>query len=407
MISKFFRGIWRVVSGLIRVVQVLIFIGVIFIFVMIFRDKSDGAFSVPASAALLLAPSGVLVEQLEGEPLDMALLNMQGGGEGQTVVRDVVESLRVAAEDDRIKVVVLLPQMLQAGSLTKLQAVGKALDEFRESGKPVIAMADNYNQTQYYLASRADEVYMHDFGLIVIEGFGYFKTYFADAIENLKVDVNVFRVGEFKSFVEPYLRNDMSDEDKKSAERWLNGLWRAFQADVTSARELESDALENYVTGLAPLLESHDGNAAEAALASGFIDGLMSHQEFRDYIIEMVGVDDEHSDDFESIDFRTYLSAVRLTNSEQSQKTSNVGVVIATGPIVDGEAAPGSIGSTTLSRLIRQAANDDDVDAVVLRVDSPGGSMFASEVIHDQLEVLKETGKPLVVSMGSVAASGG
>jgi protease-4 len=408
MIRKFFNYIWRFFLGLMKALQVLIFFGFIILIVLIFRDKSDGGFSVPDSAALVIAPSGTLVEQVQGEPLDLALANLQGGrGPGQTVVSDIVASLEVAATDDRIKVVVLLPQLLQAGGLSKLQAVGAALDEFRSvSGKPVIAMADNYDQTQYYLASRADEIYMHDFGLIGVEGFGYFKTYFADAIDMLKVDVNVFRVGEFKSFVEPYLRNDMSDEDKVAAERWLNGLWSAFQADVTTARELEPDALMNYVDGLAELLRAHDGDAGQAALAAGFIDGLMSHQEFRDYIIEQVGASPDKPDEFSNIDFRTYLSATRLAGGDQTRE-KNVGILVASGNIVDGEAAPGSIGSASLTRLIRQAANDESIDALVLRVDSPGGSMFASEVVYDQLQELKALGKPLVVSMSSVAASGG
>ena len=406
MVSSFFKKIWRIFSGLMRVLQVLIFFAFIFIFVMIFRDRSDGTFGVPESAALVLAPTGMLVEQVEGEPLEMALLQMQGAMEPQTVVRDVVESLRLAADDDRIKLVVLLPQFLQGGGLSKQQAIARALVEFRESGKPVIAMADNYSQPQYYLASHADEIYMHDFGLVLIEGFGYFKTYFAEAIEKLRVDVNVFRVGEFKSFVEPYLRNDMSEEDKAASERWLNALWDIYQRDVTSARDMPENALERYITGLAGLLENADGDAAKVALNTGLVDGLMSRQEFRDYIIEKVGRDDEYSDDFQSIDYRTYLSATAMIGAP-TETGSNVGIIVASGNIVDGEASPGAIGSTTLSRLIRQAGRDESVAAVVLLVDSPGGSMFASEVVLDQLEELQKQGKPLVASMGSIAASGG
>jgi len=407
MINKIFKKIWQFFSGLMRALQVLIFFGFILIFVMIFRDKSDGGFSIPDSAALIISPSGMLVEQVAGEPLELALLRIQNAGQAQTVVRDVVDSLRIAAEDDRIKLVVLLPQLLQGGGLSKQQAIGDALDEFRATGKPVIAMAVNYDQVQYYLASRADEIYMHDFGLVVIEGYGYFKTYFAEAIEKLKVDVNVFRVGEFKSFVEPYLRNDMSDEDKVAAERWLNSLWAAYQRDVTEARDLDKDALENYVDELVSLLEAANGDAAQAALDAGLIDGLKSHQEFRNYIIGKVGADDEQPDDFKAVDYRAYLAASNGAEANAVQEANNIGVIVAAGNIVDGEAAPGTIGSATLSRLIRQAANDDSVTAVVLQVDSPGGSMFASEVVLDQLQELKAKGKPIVVSMSSLAASGG
>ncbi len=407
MISKFFKTIWRIFNGLMRALQVFIFFAFIAIIVIIVSDRSAGTFSVPDSAALVIAPSGTLVEQVQGDPLDLALARMQGAAASQTVVHEILASLEAAADDDRIKAVVLLPDLLNAGGLSKQQAIGDALDQFRQSGKPVIAMADSYNQAQYYLASRADEIYMHDFGLVLIDGFGYFKTYFADAIDKLKVDVNVFRVGEYKSFVEPYLRDDMSQEDKDASERWLNALWAAYQRDVTAARGLEKDALDDYVNGLVGRLERAKGDAAQAAMEAGLIDGLKSHQQFRDYMIEKVGADEEKPDTFTSIGYRAYLSANSLVSAADAGAARKVGVIVASGTIVDGEAAAGSVGSTTLSRLIRQAANDDSIAAVVLQVDSPGGSMFASEVVLDHLEELKAEGKPLVASMSSVAASGG
>jgi protease-4 len=356
---------------------------------------------------MVLAPSGFLVEQAEGEPLDRALLAMDDG-ETQTIVREVVESLELAAEDERIWSVVLLPGYLQGGGLSKQQEIAVALDNFRLSGKPVIAMADSYDQSQYFLAAHADEIYMHDFGFVLIEGFGYFKTYFADALENLKVDVNVFRVGEYKSFVEPYLRNDMSAEDKEASERWLQGLWSVWERDVAEARGLEPEALDRYVNNVVTVLKESGGDAGQAAVAAGLVDGLMSHQEFRKYMIEYVGASAEEPDTFEQIDYRNYLTAIELENGiDDSESVSNVAVIVASGEIIDGEASPGTIGSATLARLIRQVTNDESIAAVVLRVDSPGGSMFASEVVLDQLQELQASGRPLVASMGSVAASGG
>jgi len=405
-ISRAFGFIWRFLSGLVKSVQVLLFLLVIVIVFSALSNLSGGGIKVPESTALLIAPSGFLVEQPEGEPLDQALLEMQDGA-SQTVVREVVKSLEIAATDDRIKAVVLLTDYLEGGGLSKQQAIGAALAEFRASGKPVIAMADSYDQNQYYLAAQADEIYMHDFGLVLIEGFGYFKAYFADAIEKLKVDVNVFRVGEFKSFVEPYLRNDMSEEDKEASRRWLESLWEIYQQDVIAAREMDPDAFDRYINNLADVLREANGDAAKAALDVGLIDGLMTHQQFRNYMIDMVGVSSEKPDTFEHIDYRNYLIATDTPDADADEPEQNIAVIIASGNIVDGEAAPGSVGSATLSNLIRQAANDESVAAVVLQVDSPGGSMFASEVIFDQLEVLKGMGKPLVASMGSVAASGG
>jgi protease-4 len=405
-IVRAFGFIWRLIERIVKSIQVLIFLFVILMLVSIFSSMSGKGTAVPESAALIVAPVGFLVEQAEGEPLDRALMEMQDG-QTQTVVREVVASLDHAADDDRIKVAVLLTDYLQGGGLSKYQDIAVALDNFRASGKQVIAMGDSYNQSQYFLAAHADEIYMHDFGFVLIEGFSYFKAYFADAIEKLQVDVNVFRVGEFKSFVEPYLRNDMSAEDKLASERWLQGLWSVWKRDVAAARGLEPSSLDAYINNMVGLLEDANGDAGIAALDAGLVDGLMSHQAFRNYMIEKVGVSAEEQDTFEQINHLTYLYATKGEADPEPTTESKVAVIIASGEIVDGEASPGTIGSATLARLIRQATNDESVAAVVLRVDSPGGSMFASEVVLDQLEALKASGRPLVASMSSTAASGG
>jgi len=405
LIGRFFGYIWRVVERLIKFVQVLMFLLVLVIILSAVNNLRGGGIQIPASAALVIAPGGELVEQMEGEALDRALLEMEDGP-SQTLVRDVIDSLHYAANDDRIKAVVLLPDMLAGGGLSKQQTIAAAIAEFKESGKRVIAMGDNYDQAQYYFASSADEIFMHDFGLVFIEGFGYFNAYFADAIDKLKVDVNVFRVGQYKSFVEPFLRNDMSAEDKVAAKRWLDGLWQIFRNDVISARKLEAAAFDAYVNDPNTALRAANGDAAKAALDAGLIDGLKSHQEFRDYMIDIVGVSDDRPDSFANIDHLAYVTAMRNASLVAEPKPA-VAVIVASGNIVDGEAEAGTIGSTTLTELIRQAANDENVEAIVLRVDSGGGSMFASEVIFDQLQVVRQQGKPVVASMGSLAASGG
>ena len=405
-IVRLFGFVWRLIERLVKGIQVLIFLIVVLLVVSIFSGMSGRGVSVPESAAMIVAPLGVLVEQQEGEPLDRALLQMQDG-ETQTVVRKIVESLERAAGDDRIKTVVLLTDYFQGGGLSKQQEVAAALDTYRMSGKRIIAMGDSYDQSQYFLAAHADEIYMHDLGFVLIEGFGYFKGYFANAIEKLQIDVNVFRVGDYKSFVEPYLRNDMSDEDKEASERWLQGLWLAWKQDVIEARGMEPQVLDRYIDNTVAVLEEAGGDAGRAALDSGLVDRLMSHQQFRDYMIEQVGVNSEEPDTFEQIDYRTYLMATEAEMAPAGPKEANVAVIVASGEIIDGEASPGTIGSETLARLIRQATNDESIAAAVLRVDSPGGSMFASEVVLDQLQALKATGRPLVVSMSSVAASGG
>ncbi len=404
--ARFFGYIWRFLEGLIKAVRVIFFLFIVAFIVAIFSGMSGVAISVPEKAALIIAPDGMLVEQAEGESLGQALLQARQAPT-YTVVKDVVESLRRAADDDRIQAVVLAPDYLSGGGLSKLRTIGDAIDEFRASGKPVIAMADNYDQTQYYFASHADEIYMHDFGFVLIEGFGYFKTYFADAIEKLNVDVNVFRVGEFKSFVEPYERNSMSEEDRKSARGWLEQLWNTYLQDVSAARNLSRTDFSTYVNNASDVLAAGNGNAAQVAIDAGLVDGLKSHQEFREYMQAIVGVDADSADTYAHIDHRSYLAATDFDNRATTKGQANIAVIVASGEIVDGEASPGTVGSLSLSRLIRQATLDENVAAVVLRVDSPGGSMFASEVVLDQLQALQAAGKPLIASMGSVAASGG
>ena len=403
-ISAVFGSVWRALGKLVRVVKALI----ILIFVLfLVTSLFGGRIQVPESAALIVDPAGMLVDQLEGDPFGRALAELQDSPTDQTRVKDVVDSLRAAEDDERIQAVVLRLGALQGGGLSKLQAVGTAIDKIRAAGKTVIAMGDGYTQAQYYLASRADEIYMHDFGFVLMEGFGHYKAYLRSALEKLQIDVNVFRVGEYKSFVEPYLRDDMSEEDKTASRRWLTALWSAYQADVVGARGLQPGALDTYANSTVELVEATEGNTAQAALNAGLVDELLGHQEFRARMIEQVGESDDADGTYARIGFRSYLGAVGRIADEPAVNNDNVAVLMATGTIVDGNASPGMIGGQTLAGLVRRATEDDSIAAVVLRVDSPGGSMFASEVIYDELEVLKAAGKPFVVSMSSVAASGG
>ncbi len=403
---RFFGYLWRFIERLVKAVQVIFFVFIVVFVVAAVSGLSGVAISVPDKAALIIDPDGMLVEQAAGETLDQALLGM-GSGTGQTVVRDVTDALRRAKDDERIQAVVLLPDYLSGGGLSKQQVIAAAIADFRESGKPVIAMGDSFNQAQYYMASQADEIYMHDFGFVLIEGFGYYKTYFADAIDKLNVDVNVFRVGEYKAFVEPYLRNDMSDEDKSNARRWLEKLWEAYRRDVTEARGLSADAFDRYVNDATAVLEAAGGDAGKAAMEAGLVDGLKSHHEFRQHMIGIVGEDAERDDTYAHINYRTYLAATDFEAREQASADKSIGVIVAAGEIVDGEAPAGTIGGLSLARLIREATLDESIRAVVLQIDSPGGSMFASEVVTDELEALQASGKPLIASMSSLAASGG
>jgi protease-4 len=400
---KIIRFILKFFNNLRRFLHLLL---LLFIFSFLLLGLADQEVQIPDSAALLLAPSGVLVEQLMGRPVDRAIAEVRGDGIQQTLVKDVTDSLEAAIDDERIKAVVLVLDDLRGGGLSKLQTIAAAIDKVRASGKQVIAIGDNFSQTQYFLAAHADEIYMHEFGSLVIEGFGYYRMYLKDVIDKLKVDLNVFRVGKYKSFVEPYLRNDMSAEDKASSERWLGSLWSVYKRDIQEARGLSANSLDMYANDFVELLRAAGGDTAKVALDAGLVDHVGGRQDVRDKLIEIAGESDDHVGTFNSIHFQTYLQAVRSLQPPQ-QKASNVGVLVASGEIVDGEAGFGMIGGDTFANLVSQAANDESIKALVLRVDSPGGSMFASQVVFEQLQQLKMKGKPLIVSMSSVAASGG
>ena len=402
-IIGFFGFLWRGLNALRRVLHLIL---LLVIFSIVLVATVGEPVRIPASAALLVDPIGPLVEQLEGDPVERALGGVQGEGVRQTLLKDVVDSLEAAATDDRIKAVVLRLEQLEGGGLTKLQDIARALEKIRAAGKKVIALGDSYDQAQYYLAAHADEVYLNDLGVVYIDGYGYYRTFFKSALDKLKVDLNVFRVGEYKSFVEPYLRDSMSDEDKASSGKWLRSLWNVYQRDVVAARKLQPGSLDAYANNFVEHLQAAHGSAAQAAADQKLVDGLMSRQQFRDYMVGLVGESKDEKADFSSIDFRAYLNATRR-GKVSGVRSENVGVIVASGVITDGEAPPGAVGGDSLAALVREAAVDDSIKAVVLRVDSPGGSMFASEVVFDELQALKADGKPLIVSMGSVAASGG
>lgn len=403
-LGNLLRAIWFGLNTLRRILHLILLLA---IFAVLLAGAVGQPRAVPSTAALVINPTGILVEQLEGSPLDRAIADLNNQAPPQTLVRDVTDSLDRAATDDRIKVVVLDLDGLQGGGLAKLQTIGEKIQKVRDSGKKVIATGSGFTRDQYYLASRADEVVMHELGLVYLEGYEYYRTFFRSALEKLQVDLNVFRVGEFKSFVEPYIRDDMSAEDREASQVWLAGLWSAWERDVAAARKLKPGALQSYADDLAGRLEAEKGNAARAAVSAGLVDRLMSRPQVNEYLMELVGESQTDEGTYSAIDFRAYAMATGIEQRLQDGKERNVAVIMASGQIVDGEAAPGVVGGDTLAEEIRSARLDDAVDAVVIRIDSPGGSMFASEVIFDEIEALKASGKPVVASMSSVAASGG
>jgi protease-4 len=297
-----------------------------------------------------------------------------------------------------------LDNLVYAG-ISRTQEIVRALETFRASGKPVIAVGDYYTQDQYLLASHADEVIVHPLGGVALEGFSSYRNYFRSALEKLSINVHIFRAGEHKSAIEPLVRDDMSPEEKAVTARWLDDLWAQYAAMVEAERDLPPGAVTAYANEFPERLRQHGGDAATAALEAGLVDRLMQRAEANDYLIEVVGAEDEDGL-YEAVVFERY-AARKQPSRDDAADSGRVAVVTAAGNILPGDQPPGVIGGDSTARLIRGAAEDEDTDAIVLRINSGGGSMFASEVIRQQVLFAQSREIPVVVSMGSVAASGG
>ncbi|HSN71399.1 MAG TPA: signal peptide peptidase SppA [Steroidobacteraceae bacterium] len=402
-IGRFFRGLWRGLDGLRKVLHLLL---LLMIFLLVIAALSPRIPIVPARAALVIAPQGVLVEQLAGDPFERALAEFFGEETTETLVRDLVDAIDAAVDDARIEALVIEPSGLLGGGMAKLEEVADAVRRFRETGRPVIATADYYDQAQYYLAAQADEIYLDPQGLLFVDGFGYYRTYLQQALEKLAVDVHIFRAGRYKSYTEMFSRSDMSEAEREETSTWLAALWRYYQSRVEEARGLPEGALTSYVSGLVPGMRRNGGDLAAVALEHGLVTELKSRAEVEQRLAALTGENGEDAP-YVGISHGDYLAAVRSQESLRVGERDRIGVVVASGMIVDGDHPPGTIGGDSLAQLLRDVRSDDSIDAVVLRIDSPGGSVLASEIIRREVAALRAAGKPVVASMSSTAASGG
>ncbi|MEN0044879.1 MAG: signal peptide peptidase SppA [Pseudomonadota bacterium] len=394
--------LWTGVNGLRKLLHLVL---LLMIFSVVISVMGSDVPTVPKKTALVVAPSGALTEQLAGTPLDRAIGEVTGDTVPQILVRDLVEAIDLAAEDDAVKIMYLRTDGV-AGDMTKLRKVAAAIRRFRDSGKRVIAFGAYYSQGGYYLAAQADEVLLEPNGAVIIEGYGAYRNYYAEAIEKLSISWNVFKVGTHKSFVEPYTRNDMSDEDKGQRLALMDALWTNYKNEVEAARGLEAGTIQRLADDVDIELEKVNGNLAAFALENGLVDGLATATDVRERFIEVVGEDEDDATTFAQFGFSRYLEAKRALSSDV-EKDDVIAVVVASGGIVDGNAPPGQIGGDSTARLLRKARSDENVKAVVLRVDSGGGSAFASDVILQEIKNIQAAGKPVIASMGYVAASGG
>ncbi|MDZ7686502.1 MAG: signal peptide peptidase SppA [Gammaproteobacteria bacterium] len=322
----------------------------------------------------------------------------------------MLEAIEEGQEDDRIKAIVLRLDSLVGTSMSMLEEIGAALDEFRDSGKPVYAYGRGYTQAQYYIAAHADEILLDSssfptLGGVFMTGFGAYPTYFSSALEKLNVNIHLFKVGSYKSAAEPYTRNSMSEEAKASTGQWLGELWSAYSQDVISNREITEQAFTAYTNRYDELLANADGDSVQLAVDQGLVDRLVTHDEFESELADQVGKNG--NGEFARIGFRDYLKVIRPPIPVPTPGADQIAVITVKGTILDGEQPAGTIGGETVSKLVEKARKNDAVKAVVLRIDSPGGSANASERIRAQLAMTQRAGKPVVVSMSGVAASGG
>ncbi|WP_227593062.1 signal peptide peptidase SppA [Kangiella spongicola] len=407
MIGRFFYRIWKTVD-----VAGRLLIGLIAITILVFMVR--GCVSGPDlpkvsdGSALILNPAGTLVEQTTYmDPIEEVIADAQGTKSPETSMYDLLDAIEYAKNDDSISVLVLQTNNLTGayGGISKFQDLREAIEDFKTTGKKVIAIGDWYSQGQYYLASSADEIYMNPQGSMMFEGMARTGTYFKSALDKLGVNVHVFRVGTFKSAVEPFIRDDMSEAAKEANIEWLGDLWQSMKQDIAASRDMTTADMDNFIENYLEILKANDGNGAKAAVESGFIDKLISRAEFRDLMINQVGLNDKQ-DSYKAIGFKDYLKARRPLIDMPSSK-DKVAVIIAKGEIVDGSRKEGTIGGDSTARLIRKARLDNSVKAIVMRVDSPGGSAFASEVIRSELVQAQKEGKIVVTSMAGMAASGG
>jgi protease IV len=403
LLRRFFGGLWAAITWVRVALANLLFLLIIALVYLAFVN--EGPEPLPERAALLLNPMGTIVDQKAYiEPLQ-ALLAEPNPTDNEVLLRDILDAVRYAADDPAITALVMELDYLMYAGVSKSQEIAEAVSVFKASGKPVIALGDYFTQDQYLLASQADTVIMHPFGGVAIEGFASYRNYFREALANALVTMHVFKAGEHKSMAEPFLLDGMSDGEKAITGRWLDIMWGQYTAIVEQRRELPAGSLDDYANNYAVRLQAARGDTAALALEADLVDQLAQRSEANAQVADMVGAINEDGL-YEAVEFQQYVARNRALSLPMAGQ-KRVAVVTASGDIMPGEQPPGTVGGDTLAELITTTAMAADVGAIVLRVDSGGGSVFASEIIRQAVLDAKAQGLPVVVSMGSVAASGG
>jgi protease-4 len=394
------RGLWNALNFTRLLVFNLIFVALLIGFLV----AMFGARPVlQPRTTLVLDPKGAIVEQYTIDPAQRALGNLAGEPPKEVQLRDLLRVVDAAAKDPRIERIALIPDEIGSAGLATLHEIGNALDRFRASGKEIVAVAGGLGQGQYLLAAHANRILLDPDGAVVLEGLASYRSYFREALDKLGVDVHLIKVGQYKSAAEPYVLNQASDAAKEADRYWMGGLWQDYLAEIASLRKIDAASIGEDIAHYDERVASQGGDLAKVALAQKLVDTLATRSDARKLLREKGVAEGDES--FRQVDYKAYLAM--LTPEVRAPLGAEVAVVIAQGEIVPGDQPPGMVGGRSAAQLIRAARVDDRVKALVLRVDSPGGDAYSSELIRREIAETRAAGKPVVVSMGDVAASGG
>ena len=408
-IARIAIGLWDTVNFTRRLVFNLLFLAVLVIALAV---MFGGGKLAPLSerSTLVVAPEGRLVEQYSCDPLSRSFARATNSNDCREVrLRDMLRALDSARTDKRIERVALHLDELEPSGFASLREVAAAIAKVKAAGKQVVAFGDNYSQAQYLLAAQANEIYLDPMsqGGVMLEGLASYRQYYREALQDkLGVDMHLFKVGEYKSAAEPYILDAASPESKEADLFWMNDIWQRMLADAGKARGIAPATLAAQADSLAEQVKAVNGDLAQLALNQKLVDGLKTREQVEDLLVERGVADDGAVGGFRHVAMDTYLQHLDGA-MPQADMRPQVAVVVAEGGIAGGELPPGQVGGESTAALLRDVRDDDSVKAVVLRVNSPGGEVFASEQIRREVAAIRQAGKPVVVSMGDVAASGG
>jgi protease-4 len=384
----------------------LIFFAFLFLFLLVLIVGFAGTraeHSIQSDSVLVIKPKGDLVEQYSIDPMQRALASLSGNPPKQIQLRDLVGAIDAAAKDARITRILLEPGELQGGGFAALREVGAALDRFRAAGKPVIVWAPSLDQGQYYLAAHADRVLVDPQGGVMITGLANYRLFYKDLLDKLGVDVHLFRVGQFKSAAEPYILDHASPEAKEADSFWMGGLWDSYINEVAKLRKMDPATLRSDIDTLPEAIANAKGDLGQLSLEQHLVDGVATPAEVNAMMRKEGVPAGKKGEGFRQVSLSQYAGTI----SEDATQTPGVSVVIAEGEITGGKQPQGTVGGDSTAELIRAAREDKRTKALVLRVNSPGGEVYAAEQIRREVALTREAGIPVVVSMGNVAASGG